>query len=428
MQQLKPHQQFIVNEDRAMAPIALGTGAGKTVVALSLARYNTLVIMPKQQKLDETWEKNAKKFGIDINLTTISKETFRRDWQKLPRYNTLIVDESHTILGMSPTYVSRKGVKYPKTSQLFDAVDGYIKLHKPARLYFCSGTPIPHPMNLYALAKLMGINWNFEKFRERFYVERKMGFRSIWIEKKDQKSKELLVTLFKETLGAFTGQLSDWFDVPDQEHKTVFLELTKEQRQAIAEVKEQEADPMVARAKIRCIENGILYTTDVVDINEKESRMVRKAVHYTSEKLDAIQSLATEHDKIIIFANYTAQIEAIERALLKDKHTVFTLTGATKDRGEVIQKVEDSLKAILVVQSSISAGWEIPSCRCVVFASKGWRFVDYNQALGRNLRLNNIDIANNTYYHLVVKGGPDYDCHKSILMGEDFHEMIMSNE
>lgn len=426
--QLKPHQQFIVNEDRLKAPIALGVGGGKTVVALTLAKGKTLVVMPKQQKEDQTWEVNAKKFDIDIDMTTISKETFRRDWKKLEKFDTLIIDESHTTLGMYPHTVTRKGVKYPKTSQLFDAVAGYIEAHQPKRMYFCSGTPIPHPMNLYALAKLMGINWNFEQFRSRFYVERTMGYRSIWIEKKDQKSKELLVSLFKEQLGVFTGQLSDWFDVPDQEHQTIFLELTSEQKRAIADIRIQEADPMVARAKIRCIENGILYTNIVEDLNDKESRMVRGVEYFSSEKIDAIKSLATQYDKIIIFATYTAQIEAIKTALEKDKVIVYTLTGQTKERGEVLKTVEDSLRCVLIAQSSISAGWEVPSARCMIFASKGWRFVDYSQALGRNLRLNNLDIANNTYYHLVVKGGPDYDCHKSILMGEDFHEMIMSNE
>lgn len=428
MPALKPHQEFIVNEDRAMAPIALGVGGGKTIVALSLARGKTLVIMPKQQKEDRTWENNAEKFGIEIDMTTISKETFRRDWQKLDRYDTLIVDESHTVLGMTPDMVTRKGVKYPKTSQLYDSVAGYIQKHKPERFYPCSGTPIPHPMNLYALAKLMGINWDFEQFRKRFYVERKQGFRSMWFERKDQASKELLVRLFKEKLGAFTGQLSDWFEVPDQEHQTVLLALTPEQEEAIKEIRKEEADPMVARAKIRCIENGILYGTEVVDISLKESKMVRSVKHFRSHKMDSIVYLCSKYDKVIVFANYTAQIEAIKEELEKNYKIVFTLTGKTRDRGNVIQTVEETPRCVLIVQTTISAGWEVPSCRCVIFASKGWRFVDYSQALGRNLRLNNLDIADNIYYHLVVKGGPDHDCHKSILLGEDFHEMIMENE
>ncbi len=425
--QLKPHQQLIVNKDHAKAPIAMGVGSGKTIIALSLARGKTLVIAPKQQKEDLTWEENAKKFGLSLDMTTMSKETFRRDWEKLPKFDTVIIDESHNFLGVYPQMVTRKGVQYPKSSQLYDAVYGYIQKFDPERLYFCSGTPIPHPMNLWALAKLLGVNWNFEQFRKRFYVERKMGYRSIWLEKKDKASKELLVKLFKEQLGAFTGQLSDWFEVPEQKHETLYVALTDYQKQALDRLRTEEADPMVVRAKMRCLENGIQYTNEVVELNAKESKMVRGTVYYHNEKLNKIYELVQKHGKAIIFAAYTGQIEAI-RAHLEEKGVkVSTLTGATKDRAGAIRDIEEADSGAIIVQSSISAGWEAPSVRCMIFAGKSWKFVDYSQALGRNLRLNNLSIANNIYYHLVVKGGVDEDCHKAILNGEDFHEMVMES-
>lgn len=426
--QLKPHQQNIVDKDHAKAPIALSVGGGKTIVALSLARGKTLVIAPKQQKEDLTWEANAKKFGIELDMTTMSKETFRRDWQTLPKFDTVIIDESHNFLGVYPQLVTRKGVEYPKSSQLYDAVYGYIQKYNPERLYFCSGTPIPHPMNLWALAKLLGVNWNFEQFRKRFYVERKMGYRSIWLERKDKASKELLIKLFKEQLGAFTGQLSDWFEVPEQKHETIYVELTDHQKQALTRVRAEEADPMVVRGKMRGIENGIQYTTEVVELTAKESKMVRGVIHYSNKKLDHIDALTRKHKKSIVFANYTAQIVAISDYMESKGHKVQTLTGKTKDRAGVIKAIEDADAGCLVVQSSISAGWQAKSVRCMIFASKSWKHTDYSQGLGRNLRLDNLDIAHNTYYHLVIKGGVDEDCHKAILSGEDFLEKLMENE
>jgi len=72
-------QQRIVDENKAYTGIFLGTGVGKTLPALILAEGMTLVVCPKQQKLDKTWEKNNEKFGLGKNLTVVSKEEFRRD-------------------------------------------------------------------------------------------------------------------------------------------------------------------------------------------------------------------------------------------------------------------------------------------------------------------------------------------------------------
>lgn len=110
---LYAHQQRIIDADLAYAGLFLGTGSGKTRIALALARKRTLVICPKTQKEDGNWERefmamcSSGPIGI-TELVTISKETFRRDWEKLPYFNTVIVDEGHTCLGVTPNTRYRK--------------------------------------------------------------------------------------------------------------------------------------------------------------------------------------------------------------------------------------------------------------------------------------------------------------------------------
>lgn len=419
---LYEHQNKILEDNKKKTGLFLGTGGGKTRVALELSTGPTLVICPKQQYLDKTWERNAEKFGIDIDLTTISKETFRRDWEKLPRYETLIIDEAHNNFGVSPETRQRKKITIPKTSQLFEATFNYLSKTRPSRFYMCSATPISKPMNLWAIGTLMGENWDFFKFRRKYYNEVAIGKRRIWLPKKKDEIKERLAEVTKR-LG-YTGTLNDFFDVPAQTHKNVYIELGDAQKSALKELSQTEADPLVRRARARTIENGVLYGKKIESLNNKEDIMTSDVKIFPSKKIDYILERAIEFPKLLIFANYKAQIEEIAKALRKEGYNVSTLTGETKDRA-FIERVDKSDEPhIIVAQSSISSGYELPSFPCVIYASKSWRYVDYEQSLGRVLRAN--ALKKNLYIHLIVKG-VDEDCHEAIMAGQDFQEKLTLN-
>lgn len=421
---LYKHQEEIINEDRIWHGLFLGTGASKTRIALELAEGATLVVCPKQQKLDRTWEKNAEKFDIVINLKVMSKEEFRRDWETLPAYDTFIIDECHNNLGVVPETRQRKGILIPKTSQIFEATRSYLQKHPPKRFYLCSATPVSKPMHLWAIATLFGKDWDFFKFREKYYFPRLMGQRQIWLPRKDEATKQRLAELVKQ-LG-YTGSLQDYFDVPEQTHKTVHIELSEPQKAAIEAIETSEADPLVKRAKMRTIENGVLYGKAIEEISSTVDKMVDSVQIFPSGKIDYILERAVEFPKMLIFATYTAQIKAIAEALKEEGYSVATLTGKTKDRGNLISNADKSDACIVVAQSSICEGYELPSFPCVIFASKSYRYVHYDQSLGRVLRSN--ALKKNLYIHLVVPDSCDEDCHNTIQSGADFQEMVMNNE
>jgi len=175
---------------------------------------------------------------------------------------------------------------------------------------------------------------------------------------------------------------------------------------------------------LRTIENGVLYGKQIEAMNGKTDRMINQTKIFKSHKIDYILERALEFPKLLIFANYTAQIMEIEKALKEEGYNVSTLTGATKDRSFIRTVNESSLPHIIIAQSSISSGYELPSFPCVIYASKSWRYVDYEQSLGRVLRSNHL--KKNLYIHLVVKG-VDMDCHKAIMNGQDFQEKLTLN-
>ena len=399
-----------------------GTGSAKTRTALELAEGSTLVICPKQQREDRTWQKNADKFGIICNLTVVSKEELRKIWCSLPYFETVIVDECHNNFGVLPETRTRRGVQIPKASQIFEATLSFLKKNPPKRLYLCSATPVSKPMNLWAIAKLFGVDWNFFDFRNKYYTEIRMGQRRIWVPNKREDLKSRLAELVQRF--GYTGGLNDFFDVPEQTHKEVEIELTTEQKHAVKELNMREADPLVRRARTRTIENGVLYGKKIVSSDGKIDTMSNNTILYPSKKIDYILERAQEFPKLLIFANYTAQINAIAGDLRAEGYNVSTLTGETKDRANLINDAEKAERHIVIAQSSISSGYELPSYPCVIYASKSWRFVDYEQSLGRVLRANHL--KKNLYIHLVVKG-VDADCHKAIMAGQDFQEKLMLN-
>jgi len=421
---LYEHQKRIIDEDKAKCGLFLGTGGAKTRTALEMSLGLTLVICPKQQKLDETWEKNNKKFGCDVHLTVISKETFRRDWDTLPIYDTIIIDECHNNMGVLPEYRQRNGQQIPKTSQMFEATLLYLKKHPPIRLYLCSATPVSpaNPMNMWAIATILGEKWDFRAFRDRYYTEIRVGTRRIWIAKRDKATKDRMAGVIKRW--GYTGSLNDFFDVPEQTHRTVKIELSEPQKRAVRDITQSEADVLVRNARLRTIENGVLYGKKVEELGPKEDLMVAETKVYPSKKIDYILERSVEFPKLLIFANYTAQIHEISQALKGDGYHVLELTGATKDRKGVLEEAEAREECIVVAQSSISSGYELPSYPCVIYASKSSRFVDYEQSLGRVLRSN--ALKKNLYIHLVVDGC-DSKCHDSIMSGQDFQERLTIN-
>lgn len=416
-------QKHIIKENKEKTGIFLGTGVGKTLTTLVLAQGNILVICPKQQMLDRTWEKNNEKFSLGKKLTVINYDMFWREVDKFKEYNTVILDECHRGLGVTPDTRQRKGIQIPKTSKTFEAIFDYVQRYNPKRLYFASATPIAKPMNLWGLAKLFGIDWDFFKFRETFYIRSMIGRRTIWIPRKDKATLDRLAQKIKDF--GYTGALKDFADVPEQTHTYVNIELTKEQKQALKQVQAEEADPLVRRAKERTIENGILYGKEIQNISGKEDKMVKSTEVFPSKKIDYILERAIEFDKLLIFAMYSGQIEQISKALKKEGHTVFEVTGQTKDRATVFQRAEALDKCIVVAQAGIAEGYRIPSIPCTIYASKSNRYVHYEQSLGRTIDMEHL--AKKLYIHLIIRGGSDEKCHENIMSGTDFAEKLSAS-
>lgn len=406
---LYDHQKKIIAEDPKKTGLFMGTGSGKTRTALTLAKGKTLVIAPKTQVEDQNWQRELKELNKDLDLTVLSKERFRRDAHLLPRFDTVIVDEAHTCLGVTPSlkWVNRQQV--PKTSQLFEALGYYIKRTQPSRFYLCTATVIRSPMTVWGAGVLLGRSWNFYEFRSTFYTKLPMPGRDVWTPKTDSVSKDRLAKAVR-SLG-YTGRLEDYFDVPEQTFKNEYVELTSVQKERLKRLPLEYPEPIVLLGKKLQVENGVLAGDE---FTEGES--------FNNAKIEKLVDYAYEFPKMIVFAKYHQQIEDIAEAVKKAGKKVYKMTGDTKDRGKLIDFLKKEDEYAFIVSAQISAGWELPECPVMIFASRTYSFVDYDQALGRIQRVKNI--KKNLYINLIVKGGVDEAVHKALSQKQDFNERI----
>lgn len=414
---LYEHQKKIVDADPKRTGLFLGTGSGKTRIALLLSRGSTLVICPKTQKEDMNWEREAASLDLRIPITVISKESFRRDHVSLQAFDTVIVDECHTVLGMTPNTRQRNRVTIPKSSQLYEALIEYLNRTQPLRVYLCTATIAKSPMTVYAAAQVLlrpDVTGSFYDFRDRFYQKLPMPGREVYIAKSDTHSKDALARLVRSI--GYTGRLEDYFDVPEQTHRVVNIPLTILQEKRIKELPFEYPDPIVRIGKQNQVENGVLAGDEF-----------SAAESFPTNKIDKILELSEEFSKLVVFAKYTNQILALKSALVSAGKTVFTLAGDTKDRGSLMEQAKLSSSYIFIAQSQISAGWELPDCPVMVFASKTFSFVDLEQSYGRIQRANHI--KPNLYIHLVshYKGSIDQSVHNCVMNKKDFSDRIYLN-
>lgn len=426
MIKLYDHQKKIIDEDKKQCGLFLGTGSGKTRTALMLAGVRSiLVIAPKIQVQDRNWQRELEKMHAEIDyrmercgiirpdeIVVISYETFKRDWRKLPRFNTVILDEAHRASGVSPTLRQRNRRLIPKASQTFEAIDEYLTLMPPLRLYLATATPARNAMAVWALAKLLGRKWDWYKFRETFYFRTPMNGREIWMQKKDKESKERLANCVKH-LG-YVGRIDDYFDVPEQTTKYVHCPLSDEQKKAIEDLPLYFPDPLVLVGKTHQIENGFLIQDPTVSPQP-----------FLTSKLDALDDLFQEYPKMLVFARFREQINQIADYFMSQNVKVFVLTGDAKDRDTMFKDAEAVEECVFIAQAQISTGYELPSFRCTVFASASYSTVDNTQALGRTLRANAL---NKNLYVYLQSGEIDKAVINCLKNHEDFNEKLYAKK
>ena len=322
--------------------------------------------------------------------------------------NDCLVHNCHHFSGMR---------NFKNKSGMLKALLLYIRKHNPVFIYILTATPyLSSPLNIFALADILGKKWNYSDFQNLFFVKVEMGRR--WpVPIVRQKIRyagveiptEQAISNLVNTLGN-TVALEDCVDVPDQIFQTEYFDLTAEQKKAIKAL-----DDIV----------HISYWTKCHQIcgGSLKSDGYTKDAFYKSEKLNRILQLVQEHKKLIIICRYNNEIEYINIQIRKKtSKKTYIINGQTENKHDIIQSADGQREAIVLANAACSEGYELPSFPIMVFYSYDFSLKNYIQIKGRIQRINNI--KKNVYISLIVKGTIDEDVYKCIMKKRDFQLAI----
>lgn len=395
---LYAHQTQELERNAPKTGLWHGTGSGKTVTAIELANKNAksvLVVMPNiGGMLLNKWQKAINEYGNkDIVWKLITKENFRKDFRIIPYHDALIWDEAHALGN--------------EKSQMNKSARLWIKVRQPKFVYLLTATPYlsDAPASVLAYGHILGRDdWKWTDFRDRFYKERFLGRRVIFEARKD--IEDDLATLMRE-IGSVVA-LSDCYDVPEHRVEKEIFEPTHEQIALVKKLNETESNPLVRYSKINQIGQGTLlgneYSPD-------------QFVH--TFKNDRILDLALKHKKLAIFAKYNAQIDEIANLMAENNIPHAIINGESKDKAEKGRMLENSPRAVAIINSACAVGYELPSFEAIVYASCSWSNIDNQQSLGRFDRINKEPLKRVIYY-LMTKGFLDEEVLSSLESKKNF--------
>lgn len=395
------HQQDIVNLSPDKHILVFGTGTGKTITAIEWAnkkKAGVLIIVPKGLKTQ--WENEVIKWELEVPYLIVTKEEFKKQLKTLPRFYSVIVDECHYFHGMK--------------SALSKSLLAYFKVYKVPHRLLCSATPFrSSPWDIYRLMELLDYKErpSYSYFNNKCFYMVRMGPRMI---PQARKGIEPLLASYVQQIGSIV-KLEDCIDVPEQIFEVEYFSLTSDQIKGMKEA--WDPLPIVRFTKEHQICGGTLKGDEY-----------NKAKTFKSDKLERLEELVEQNNKLIVVCRYNHEIQVI-RELLESKqtHKVEVINGEIppEERSNILSSLKESDKYVLIVNSACAEGWELSDCPLMIFYSMDFSLLKYIQMLGRIQRINNI--KKNTYMFLLIKDSIDEDIFKTVIINKmDFHLNIYS--
>lgn len=363
----------------------------------------------KKQDIINNWEDSEGLQVIVINYESVWRlEDELKDWAP----DMIICDESQKI--------KKATAKQSKALHRLGKIARY-KL-------ILTGTPVTQsPLDFYSQYLFLDpsiFGTSFSKFRDRYAVMG--GYQNYQII--DYKNLDELAE--KAHSIAYRVTKEEALDLPDVVHQTLYAELEPKAKKLYKELAEESilklqgetvTAPIVLTQLLRLqqIAGGF--------INTEEGTVVQVSNAKLSVLKDKVEDLIEAGKKIVIFARFIPEIEAISKTLddLGIKH--HTLTGKTKDRGSIISDFQNNpeTKVFLAQTKTGGVGITLTAADTAIFYSKDYSLEAYLQALARIHRLGQTKKV--TYLHIVAQDTVDEEVTKRLIQKEDIATLVVDD-
>ena len=371
MDKLRPHQQRLLEENPSYALLVHEMRTGKSLIGKNWSEHpvrNAVAVIVCIKSNKNEWVE------LCPNALVLTKEEFKRDWKSIEGATCIMVDEAHNFA--APLHIAKK------RSALAEALYNFMRKHEGVHVLLLTATPLSNdPASLHTLLTYIGLNCDWKNYQSRFYNLEYKPFlpRPAWFAKANwrEEANKILdkhadIVSFAECVGS----------VPPVTHEVIVVKTGKRP-----------------------------YEED------EEYHWTKDHLHEQSKKLPEIRRIGNGFRKVILVCHYTAQIDALEKQLKKDR-PVFILDGRTKDAAKVKREAQEAPDCYLIVQAKMGMGWDGYMFSCMIFVSSAHRQIDYTQMLGR---LTSVDHGKPMLYFHIHGGQWDKLIHATLVAGEDFN-------
>ena len=437
----------LVNKGSKGIAYLMDMGTGKTITSIALVGslleqskfHNLLIVCPKSivgvwqeefQKfadyryaltvLDGSLEKKKSAFkymtGTALQVIVVNYESCWRLESEIAKWkpDMIICDESSKI-------------KNPTTSQskALHRLGANSKLN-----LILTGTPITNnPLDFFSQYKFLDeqiLGSSFYLFRNRYAVmggyqnRLVIGYRHL---------AELVEKVHKI---AYRIKIEDAVDLPP------FIDET---RTITLEPKAQAMYKMIAEDCYAKLNNETDVTarnilTQLLRLSQVTGGYIRNdnnsdALQVSSAKMDALEDIVDtcveEGRKVVVFARFVPEIEAIARMLQKKGIGYSLIYGATKDRAEQVKKFqEDPETKVFVGQlQTTGMGLTLTAANVAVFYSLDFSYANYEQSRARIHRIGQKEKC--LYIHLVCKNTVDEKVMKALQKKGDIAKLMVDD-
>ncbi|MBF0389445.1 MAG: DEAD/DEAH box helicase [Desulfamplus sp.] len=371
-------------------------GLGKTIQAISLLasiypkeKTSSLIVMPKS--LIFNWESEIKKFATQLtfyiyhganreiseaqksNIILTTYATLRNDIQsfKEQEFNYVILDESQNIKNLS-SQISKSAM-----------------LLKAKNRLALSGTPVENNLlELYALFRFLtpSMLGSVDEFNKNYAIP---------IQKNDDK--EALNELKKKIYPFILRRLKQDVlkELPDKIEQTIFVDMSDEQK----EFYEHRRAFYYKSVKSQIMENGIQKSQFIILQALSELRQLASIPESKSDNIvispkrevliEYILDIVSNNHKVLVFANYLNALDIIGQDLESNGIDFLLMTGATRDRKELVKKFQydDTYKVFLMTLKTGGIGLNLTAADYVFIFDPWWNKSAENQAIDRAHRI-----------------------------------------
>ena len=364
-------EKFLKDTSNAKAMLCCEAGTGKSHVAglwlnIGDRGSNPVIFCPKQ--IVEVWKERAGTMEVFTPQTILKKPLSEKP-------SAIIIDEADIFA--SPLFVPKK------RSKCAEKLYNYIKANPQVPVLLLTATPVRStPWNLHTLLVYMGEYIDYKEWRDKYffldtprYMTRPAYFPVAGWQKQMQEiiNKYATVALMKDMVD----------ELPPETYEIIKLKPPKYDKNEEWEAAKQ------------FVEDHLLEQ----DGKNKEIAKISKG-----------------YRKVVCVVHYRRQIDELYKKLSKDRET-FVLDGRTKDVDATIKAAEASGECYFIIQSSVGAGFEIPSFSCMIFVSQSYSVRNFIQMKARIRRINALKPV---IYYSLLGGRCDKMVYESIELGKDF--------